>query len=302
MGSLRSRGIRIQRSHLRERLKIIDPIGRAIRKRGVIAHIIYNLYRANHLWHIDSNHKLIGWRFVIHECVDGFSRTVVYLKCANNNLAKTALEYFQDGVANFGLPLRVRGDRGVENVDVARFMVMNRGINRGSFIVGKSIHNTRIERLWVDVNRVVNSYYRELFLFMEEDQLLDPSDELDLFALSYIFLPKINKSLDEFKKQINFHGLSTARNNKSPLAFWHESIQHGAQDVFIESTELYGIEYDGSGQDIEDGSNVVEVPESSFDASEVDLTELRERFDPYLDDGNHRVNLFVELKAFLQSH
>ena len=116
------------------------------------------------------------------------------------------------------LPLRVRGDRGVENVDVARFMIMNRGIKRGSFIVGRSVHNKRIERSWTDVNRVVNSYYRQLFPFMEEDQLLDPSDELDLFALSYIFLPKINKSLNEFKKQINFHGLSTARNSKSPLA------------------------------------------------------------------------------------
>ena len=119
-----------------------------------------------------------------------------------------------------------------------------------------------------------------------------------LFALSYIALPKINKSLDEFNKQINFHGLSTARNNKSPLALWHESIMHRTQGVFIESTELYGTEYDGSGQYIEDGSNVVEVPESSFDASEVDLIELRARFYPYLDDGNHGVNLFVELKHF----
>ena len=65
---------------------------------------------------------------------------------------------------------------------------------------------------------------------------------------------------------------------------------------------MYGIEYDGSGQYIEDGSNVVEVPESSFDASEMDLTESRARFDPYLDDGNHGVNLFVKLKAFLQNH
>ena len=60
MGSPRSRGIRIQRSCLRERLKINDPMGRAIRKRGVVPRRVYSVAGANHLWHIDSNHKLIG--------------------------------------------------------------------------------------------------------------------------------------------------------------------------------------------------------------------------------------------------
>ena len=28
---------------------------------------------ANYVWHIDSNHKLILWRMVIHGAIDGFS-------------------------------------------------------------------------------------------------------------------------------------------------------------------------------------------------------------------------------------
>ena len=57
----------------------------------------YNVQGANHLWHIDTNHKLISWRFVIFGCVDRYSRLPIYLQCTDNNMAATSLEFFLNG-------------------------------------------------------------------------------------------------------------------------------------------------------------------------------------------------------------
>ena len=46
--------------------------------------------------------KLINWRMVVHACIDGFSRMIIYLSCQNNNLASTVFELFLDGVSKHG--------------------------------------------------------------------------------------------------------------------------------------------------------------------------------------------------------
>lgn len=88
--------------------------------------------------------------------MDGFSRTIIYLACLDNNRASSVLSLFIAGVQNFGKPARVRSDQGLENTGVARFMLYRRGLNRHSVITGRSVHNQRIERLWAELNRVVS--------------------------------------------------------------------------------------------------------------------------------------------------
>lgn len=78
--------------------------------------------------------------------MDGFSRLIVYLNAATNNRATTVLESFLGAVQEYGLPSRVTSDKGGENVEVSRFMVSQRGLNRSSHITGRSVHNQRYYR------------------------------------------------------------------------------------------------------------------------------------------------------------
>lgn len=199
-GALRAQGIIVQRYRVRETLLAVDPDGIQSRRRRILRRREYHVPRSNALWHVDSHHKLIRWRMVVHGGIDGYSRVVTYLKVAPDNTAVTAFGAFLEGVERYGLPSRVRSDHGGENVMIAEYMIRSRGSGRGSMITGRSVHNQRIERLWRDVFSACVSYFYFLFRAMEAEFILDPDNTVDLVALHYVFLPIVQRQLDCFRE------------------------------------------------------------------------------------------------------
>lgn len=294
---------------MRESIVRVDPINRANRWGQRIQRRPYSVPHPNFLWHIDTNMKLKHWRMCIHGCVDGFSRVILYLCVNNNNRATTVLSCFQQATVEWGHPSRVRGDNGGENIAVGDYMVWFRGDNRGSFLTGPSVRNTRIERLWRDVVECVVCVFSSLFLFMEANRILDPGSDRDIYVLHYVFLPRVQRFLDRFVQRFNFHSIST-EHNRTPRQLWasgclrnFNSPDAGIRDVFDPETpnnlDLYGDDPDAPPPDPDDEVTGVEIPLVDLQLEDHVVLSMQQNFDPLTDDNNFGINIYLQVREFI---
>ena len=271
----------------------MDPGGPDSRLRPCIQHRVYSVPCPNYLWHVDGNHKLIRWRIVVHGSIDGFSRLVTFLKASDNNLASTVLELFDDATSTYGIPLRVRTDHGGENVKMWERMYEHRGAERRPVIVGSSVHNERIERFNRDINKSCERQYKPIFYDLESKNLLDPENDTDIFCLHYVFMPRINRTIEEFRQAHNHHSIST-EGNKSPLQLFY-SKQHLIARYQGQSSDD---PYNGCSPDILLQRNLphVAVPITNCPLNEEQLNNLTSAIDPLNGNG---VSTYQDVVSFV---
>ncbi|KAF9509588.1 hypothetical protein BS47DRAFT_1272454, partial [Hydnum rufescens UP504] len=128
-------------------------------------------------------------------------------------------------------------------------MELTNGIGRGSYIWGRSVHNVRIERLWVDLTTSFGAKWHEFFTLLEFSHGLDVNSCNHIWLLHYLFLPEINQEVDGFVHLWNSHKLHIRHGtNRSPIdMFGFDMLVHGLHgDVLSpEELEVYGVDWEG---------------------------------------------------------
>ena len=101
--------------------------------------------------------------------------------------------------------------------------------------------------------------------------MLDPLSETDLYALHYVYLPRINKALHIFAE--GWNSRLSSEHNKPPLHLFTKSMlrdsQSTAADFFTDVDDFYGVDSEGR-VSFESDDGVI-VPVIEFSPNEMQL-------------------------------
>lgn len=252
---------------------------------------------------------------MVHAGVDGYSRIPVYCHCSSNNLSETVTRLFLEAVGKYGLPSRVRCDKGTENYGVGYFMLSHplRGTGRGSIIPGRSVHNQRVERFWRDLFVGCLSVFYHLFYHLEDTGLLDPTSSVDLFCLHFVYKPYINHAIQLFVDAWCTHPMRSA-NNRTPTQLWIEGMMNNSTSGLRVTEELYhddedyntyGVDWDGPvpAEEDSDETGSIQIPEIPCPLSTMDVQYLEFTYsnEVILASDSHGVDVYINVKHFIVS-
>jgi len=119
----------------------------------------------------------------------------------------------------------------------------------------RSVHNVRIERLWVDMTTQVGAFWSDIFTELELRHGLNINNIHHIWLLQHLFLAIINQQLAFFAESWNQHRIQIRDGpNRSPAdLFGFDMFIHGIRghqlsiedDLDDEELEVYGVDWEG---------------------------------------------------------
>lgn len=152
----------------------------------------------------------------------------------------------------------------------------------------RSVHNTRIERLWYDVTHGFGQKWKNFFLELEAHHGLNPMVPAHIWLLHHLFLAAINEDAQEWAHVWNNHKMSIrGERQRSPRdMFFFSMVQDGVRGLPAEDEEdigdpaLYGIDWEDA-QDprllrhhMENNPGEASVAGNSFQTGPAQLSEV----------------------------
>ncbi|TFK50896.1 hypothetical protein OE88DRAFT_1630323 [Heliocybe sulcata] len=182
-------------------------------------------------------------------------------------------------------------------------------------------------RLWRDVRRDTIEAFRQIFMYLEENDLLDMDSDAQQLALYLVYQPRIQRSLDETLVSWNQHKVRTA-GNKSPVALYELSKEKAmnqgywadpGDDVEAANDPLYGHDpsepvppEDDLHNDPQHSHMEEELPDTAaereaglFVNADDEIQWARDiigGMDLERDDGNWGIDLYCQAVVLLSSH
>ncbi|KAF8259272.1 hypothetical protein EI94DRAFT_1616616, partial [Lactarius quietus] len=140
-----------------------------------------------------------------------------------------------------------------------------RGAERGSYIYGKSVHNIRIERLWVDVTRGFGGKWKAFFRMLESNHGLNVDKDAHIWLLHFLFLGYINIDADAWMKAWNMHTLSRqGERHLSPNDLYLRGMaEHGVRGLRPDASSDQN-----TGSELEDDQRSYGIDWDEFDVTQ----------------------------------
>ena len=129
-GLVRAVGHHVTTLRVAQSVARVNPLSRCYRQSVRVMRRLYTVKGPNAVWHVDAHLKLFLYGFYIQGCIDGGSRFVIYIQCADNNRALTTLTPFKSACEQYQGCSRLRIDKGSENVLIAKYQLRWRGVGR----------------------------------------------------------------------------------------------------------------------------------------------------------------------------